>query len=313
MKHLLLLLLLLSLNLNVSSQQLISQNSWFLAVNSTLNYVFYFKAKNADPDEYKEGNIYIYDINKKTSSLLNSNIYLLEFLNVSWTNDGNTIFISTGDSLVSFSLNNKERKTIYRTHKDGVINNFAVSYDGTIVVVNEKVFQKEGSTQTSYLIKKESIEPKIIYQIIDSSEGEMLKNNLLFGRLNKKVYINNIGRELYEYDIELSLLRKIDTSVSKVYFASEKGIYYTKHDCLRQFNPSTNSYFDVLKGEKLSIDYIGKYQDKIAISLNDNMFLYEDNRGLERISNLRKGRYIYFNGKYAIESLNNSLYLYPIL
>jgi len=309
MKHIILIIL-TSLTLNVSCQQLISKNSWLLTVNTKLGYIVYFKGLSAEPDEYKEGNIYIYDVNKKVSSLLNSNVYILEFLRVDWTTNGDIFFISTGDSLVGFSLNNKEKRNVYKTHKDGVINNFSISDNGKIIVVNEKIFSTEGSKQITYLITNESTEPVVIYTINDPSEGEMLKNELLVGTFGNKVFIRNINNELFEYDIENLSLNKIDSNVIKAYCVSKENIYYTKQNSLTQFNTNTNTYFEILEGEKLNIYYIGSYIDKLAICLNDNMFLYEEGIGLKRINNLKKGKYIYLDEEYAIEDLDNSLYIH---
>mgnify|MGYP000896183524 FL=1 len=228
--------ILIALTLNGYSQTLISKNSWFLGVSKKLGLVTYFQSDSNEPDEYLEGKIFIYDINKNKSYPLNGNNYILNFLNISWSSKSDAFVISSGSSLDYYSFITNERDNLFSACDTGVINSFSISNNGNFIALNEKIFKKGNDYQVFYLIdlKKDSIQK--IFEIEDSSIGESLRNNFLFDSVDKNIFIKTITGELICFNIDSSSHKIIDSNIKKMFCISGNNLYYQKDKSLIQYN-----------------------------------------------------------------------------
>ena len=308
MRHIFLFLL-ISLSLHSCGQTLICKDSWFLSASAESNYIVYFKAEESEPDEYPEGHIFIYDVKKNENFPLNKETYILDFLNVSWSPDNDAYFMSSGTSLDYYSFATNKKLNLFSSGKDGMINGFSVSNNGKLLVLNEKIVTDSNSIQVSYLINIEKKSIDKIFEIKDSSVGEILKNNFLFDSTGENVFIETISGELIKFNIKSSSHQTIDNNINKIFCISGDYLYYQKNKSLIQYNYKNKEQFEIIKGESnINIQYVNIAQgNNIVINLNDNVFFYNENRGLEK-SSLPKGEYVYIKNGLAIETLDNSLY-----
>lgn len=304
--------ILVALSLNSCSQTLISKSSWFLAGSAKSGYIAYFKSDSHEPDEYIEGHVFIFDINNNESYPLNNDIYILNFLNVSWSSNDDAYFMSSGPSLDYYSFVTNERHNLFSASEDGIINSFSVSNNGNLVTLNEKIIKKNSNTQVFYLIDINKKSTQKIFEINDLSIGESLKNNSLFDLTDENIFIETISGELIYYNIKSSLRQNIDTDIDKMFCISGDNLYYQKGRSLIQFNCKSKEQVEIIKGaDNIDIQYANSTTgNNIVINFNDNVFFYDENTGLEKVRNLPKGEYVYIKNGLAIETLDNSLLLH---
>jgi len=304
--------ILVALSLNSCSQTLISKNSWFLAGSAKPGYIAYFKSDSDEPDEYLEGHVFIFDINKNESYPLNNDIYILNFLNVSWSSNNDAYFMSSGSSLDYYSFVTKERHNLFSASENGIINSFSVSNNGNLVALNEKIIKKNSNTQVFYLIDINKKSTQKIFEIDDLSIGESLANIFLFDSNDENIFIETISGELIYFNIKSSMRQDIDSDIDKMFCVSGDNLYYQKNGNLIQYNYKSKEQVEIITGgNNIDFQYVNSAKgNNIVINFNDNVFIYDENSGLKKVPNLPKGEYVYIKDGLAIETLDNNLLLH---
>ena len=311
MKYILLAIL-AALSLDSFSQTLIDKNSWFLGASAKPGYIVYFKSDNNEPDEYVEGKVFIYDISKKNSFPLNDENYILNFLNVSWSPNNDAYFMSSGSSLDCYSFITNEKHVLFTACDDGIITSFTVSNNSNLVALNEKVIKGDSTNQIFYLVDINKKSTQKIFTIDDLSVGESLTNTFLFDSADENIFIETISGELIGFNIKSSSRQAIDSDIEKMFCISGDNLYYQKNGNLIQFNYKSKEQVEIIKGSNnFDIQYVNSEQGgNVVINFNDNVFIYDENSGLKKISNLPKGEYVYIKNGLAIETLDNNLFLH---
>lgn len=288
-------------------QTLIDSNSHFLEMDVNSKHVVYFKFNSDEPDEYREGNVYLYDIEHKSSSLLNKNTYILNFLNVEWTRNGKYFFLSDGMQLTVFSFKENQTRVLYEAAKGNFINNLRISNSGRYAVFNVKKNEGGKITQAVYRFDWASDRCEEIYSIDDNSVGEALKNES-FITDSGDAFILDLNKRFFEIGLDKSV-KTIEQMAKEIHYVEDNNLYYSVIGALVQLDRKTLKKFKIFESRTLRVNYVGKYKEDIVINFNDNTYVY--NPGGKVVSlNLKPGRYVYIDQNLAIRQSQEGLYLH---
>jgi hypothetical protein len=307
MRYLIWLLFFMSSILSANEIKLIDSNARLLCVGKNGEYIVYAQLISNRHGEYTKVKVFIYDTKKQLSKKLNNKLYILEYLKVFWTDDGHHFFISDGEKIESYNFVTNERNEIFKTQKEEIIYNFCVSSKGNKIVIDIKNVGLSPNIQ--HAMMKDIINKKnqSIYEVVDSSVGEFLVPGMKFSANDNAIFINDIDGRLIFISLINNKVIQIDSMVSGLFFADSNNVYYLKtnngSNHLYRYNMVYNSYFDIMSEKEMRIDFIGdiKYENpSIAISMNDNVFIYNDQGNIIRLDLPRTGRYLFVNNKFSI-------------
>ena len=288
-------------------QSLIDNNSHFLEMDVNSKHVVYFKSHSNEPDEYKEGSVYLYDVENKKSSLLNRNTYILSFLNIKWARNGKYFFLSDGVRLTVFSFKDNKTKVLFEASKGDFINNLEISNSARYIVFNVKKSEEGKKRQVVYRIDWATDVCEEIYSIDDTSRGEMLKNES-FITDSGEVFIHDIKKRLFEIRVDKSTI-DIEQFAKDVHYLDEKYLYYSMDDALIQLTYKTFNKLKIFQSNRLEVQYVGKYNEEIVINFNDNIYVYNSSGKIVSL-NLESGNYEYIDQDMAIKKSMDKLCFY---
>ncbi|MCX6834222.1 MAG: hypothetical protein NTW07_03660 [candidate division Zixibacteria bacterium] len=300
----------------VSGETLVSRNSYLMAVSPDARYLVYFRDKCCEPDEYREGDLYIYDVREAKSSLLNDHLYILNFVTAGWSRDGNSFYLSDGDTLHSFSFTSNEKKVVFATDEDRVIDFFTVSNNDSLIALNLLVSDAAQATQQVILVSLGSQERKTLYTIPDSSLGEELANRFVFDDETLFLYLRNLYGCLFSFNLhdgrkETLVERTLglyDFIYGRFYYARRQG-----QDAVLCFRDQTDTLeHTLMRGTDMRVDFIGKVAGKLAVSLDDNVFLVSDSGYCKKLELANSGRFVFVNDSLAVQQRDRDLFFFKL-
>ncbi|CAL2058860.1 hypothetical protein T190820D02B_11291 [Tenacibaculum sp. 190524A05c] len=298
---------------SVFSQQKIDSNSWLLAVSNDEKYVAYFKSNNDEPDEYIEGNIYIYNIENNSISKVDNETYIYDFLKVI-PDDLGGFYMSTGDEVMKIDFFNGQKRKVFNTNDNESINGISLSEDNDCLVIvlekdlNNDVYQK------IILLDLKGKDNLLTNIPLHFKKTDRFQEDIcaFINSTNIKYYIKNFKHELIEYDLQNDKYIVIDENVLKLLVTSENYIYYQKENGIIEYDIVTNEKTVIIESEKISLSFFKVNGKKIFLCLNDNIFIYDkEKESFKNLKQLGKRNFKFFGKKIALlETDNNSLSIF---
>ncbi|MEQ8517576.1 MAG: hypothetical protein RID05_14250 [Cytophagales bacterium] len=292
------------IQINITLAQIkISDDSYFLAIDSCQRNMVYFQSFSDANDEYLEGHVYKYDIKNSIRAKVDSDIFIVDFLKVKFLSC-NKMIISNGTDITAYDIDNMDKEIIYSCKQNELILDFSISNNSILISLKEIDDNKIQIINYSILTSKESIiHSEDIRYVNESSDLDLYENENF-------IFINSAGMAI-SFNKETQYRDTIDSNVTELLFVDQTNIYYLKSNSIWRYSFNTSKRFDIVSSDNLKVTFFNTYKSGFFIGLNDNILVYNEIKEKAKIvEDLPKAEYLFFSNEIAIyKNKLNSLFL----